>query len=459
MCNLPYVPYPYLTLTLHPFIKRIFLENTLIPCNNKISRLPIPLGIMSSRIRSFSKLVLELDSALKAFQSSDAKFRVLKTVYPPSRPPRPPRSGKSGVHGYGDVTTTTTTTTTIPSALSSRGEGGEERAEEGEEEEEEEEYEEDLSSPLPPPKTLFILDSSFNPPSIAHAALAQSAFLDDCNSSSSQPSQPSQQQKEKEKKEYEFPHRLLLLFAVTNADKIAAPASFEHRLAMMTCFARDLQDFFASLTEKRQGQEQEQQKDEQKQHKDEKQHKDDHHPMAIDIGVTKYPFYTDKSRAIESEQGQKFYPTHPRHIHLLGYDTLTRIFTAKYYIQQNFNPPFVALQPYFDKGYELRVTLRPDSTSAGPTSSSSSSVDNVEKEDQKTSFLQTLTDPQGEMQKNGARANWARQIEFVSPQSAEMGVSSTRIREAVGKGEWEVVRELCTPRVARWVEREGLYLG
>lgn len=400
---------------------------------------------MSPRIRSFSKLVLELDSALKAFQSSDAKFRVLKTVYPPSRS-RPPRSGKSGVHGYGDVTTTTTTTT-IPSALSSRGEGGEERAKEGEkEEEEEEEYEEDLSSPLPPPKTLFILDSSFNPPSIAHAALAQSAFLDDCNSSS----QPSQQQKEK--KEYEFPHRLLLLFAVTNADKIAAPASFEHRLAMMTCFARDLQDFFASLTEKgqEQGQEQKQQKEEQKQHKDDKQH-----PMAIDIGVTKYPFYTDKSRAIESEQGQKFYPTHPRHIHLLGYDTLTRIFTAKYYIQQHFDPPFAALQPYFDKGYELRVTLRPTSSSSSPPSSSS--VDNVE--DQKTSFLQTLTDPQGEMQKNGAQALWARQIEFVSPQSAEMGVSSTRIREAVGKGEWEVVRELCTPRVARWVEREGLYLG
>ncbi|EMF08369.1 uncharacterized protein SEPMUDRAFT_166832 [Sphaerulina musiva SO2202] len=338
---------------------------------------------MSPRIRSFSKLVLELDSALKAFQSSDAKFRVLKTVYPPSR---------------------------------SRGE---ERAEEGkEEEEEEEEYYEDLSSPLPPPKTLFILDSSFNPPSIAHAALAQSAFLDDCNSSS---------QQQHQKKEHEFPHRLLLLFAVTNADKIAAPASFEHRLAMMTCFARDLQDFFCEFH---------------------------HQPMAIDIGVTKYPFYTDKSRAIESEQGQKFYPTHPRHIHLLGYDTLTRIFTAKYYIQQQqqFDPPFAALQPYFDKGYELRVTLRPDSTS----SSSSSSV---EKEDQKTSFLQTLTDPRGEMQKNGAQALWARQIEFVSPQDAEMGVSSTRIREAVGKGEWEVVRELCTPRVARWVEREGLYLG
>lgn len=396
---------------------------------------------MSSRIRSFSKLVLELDSALKAFQSSDAKFRVLKTVYPPSRS-RPPRSGgKSGVHGYGDVTTTTTT---IPSALSSRGEGGE-RAEEGEKEEEEEyeeEYEKDLS--LPPPKTLFILDSSFNPPSIAHAALAQSAFLDDCNSSS----QPSQQQQQKEKKEYEFPHRLLLLFAVTNADKIAAPASFEHRLAMMTVFARDLQDSFASLKEKGQGQGR--QKDEQQ------QQKLNHHPMAIDIGVTKHPFYTDKSRAIESE-GYLYHPgTHPRHIHLLGYDTLTRIFTAKYYIQQDFDPPFVALEPYFDKGHELRVTLRPTSSSspsAGPTSSVEKEKEK-EKEDQKTSFLSNLEDPKGEMQKNGAQAKWARQIEFVSPHGAEMGVSSTRIREAVGKGEWEVVRELCTPRVAGWVERE-----
>lgn len=399
---------------------------------------------MSSRIRSFSKLVLELDSALKAFQSSDAKFRVLKTVYPPSRSPRPRSGGKSGVHGYGDVTTTTT----IPSALSSRGEG--EEREEEEEEEEEEYEEEDLS--LPPPKTLFILDSSFNPPSIAHAALAQSAFLDDCNSSS----QPSQQQ-QKEKKEYEFPHRLLLLFAVTNADKIAAPASFEHRLAMMTVFARDLQDFFARDVQKEKGQEQGQQKDEQQQKDENEQQRC--HPMAIDIGVTKHPFYTDKSRAIESE-GYLYHPgTHPRHIHLLGYDTLTRIFTAKYYIQQDFDPPFVALEPYFDKGHELRVTLRPDSTSPSSTPGISSSVGNIEKEDQKNSFLQTLTDPKGEMQKNGARAKWAQQIEFVSPHAAEMGVSSTRIREAVGKGEWEVVRELCTPRVARWVEREGLYLG
>lgn len=400
---------------------------------------------MSSRIRSFSKLVLELDSALKAFQSSDAKFRVLKTVYPPSRSRHPRSGGKSGVHGYGDVTTTTT----IPSALSSRGEGGEERAEEGEEEYEEE-YEEDLS--LPPPKTLFILDSSFNPPSIAHAALAQSAFLDDCNSSS----QPSQQQ-QKEKKEYEFPHRLLLLFAVTNADKIAAPASFEQRLAMMTVFARDLQDFFAKDGQKEKGQGQEQQKEEQQQKEKQQQRFHHHQPMAIDIGVTKHPFYTDKSRAIESE-GYLYHPgTHPRHIHLLGYDTLTRFFTAKYYIQQDFDPPFAALEPYFDKGHELRVTLRPtSSSSAGPTSSVEKEK---EKEDQKTSFLQTLTDPKGEMQKNGARAKWARQIEFVSPQHAEMGVSSTRIREAVGKGEWEVVRELCTPRVAGWVEREGLYLG
>lgn len=417
-----YVPYLYLYLTL--------------------------LQIMSSRIRSFSKLVLELDSALKAFQSSDAKFRVLKTVYPPSRPPRPARSGKSGVHGYGDVTTTTTT---IPSALSSRGEG-EERAEEGEEEEEEyeEEYEKDPS--LPPPKTLFILDSSFNPPSVAHAALARSAFLDDCNSFSS--SQPSQEQKEK--KEYEFPHRLLLLFAVTNADKIAAPASFEHRLAMMTVFARDLQDSFAKDVQKEKGQEQGQQKEEQQQK--EKQQRSHHQPMAIDIGVTKHPFYTDKSRAIESE-GYLYHPgTHPRHIHLLGYDTLTRFFTAKYYIQQDFDPPFVALEPYFDKGHELRVTLRPTSPSA-PGVSSVEKEKEKEKEDQKNSFLQTLTDPKGEMQKNGARAKWARQIEFVPPHDAEMGVSSTRIREAVGKGEWEVVRELCTPRVARWVEREGLYLG
>jgi len=72
-----------------------------------------------------------------------------------------------------------------------------------------------------PPKTLYVLDSSFNPPTTAHLRIASSALEHDPSGS--------------------CPKRLLLLLATQNADKASKPASFEHRLAMMTLFAQDLQ--------------------------------------------------------------------------------------------------------------------------------------------------------------------------------------------------------------------------
>ncbi|KAK9251856.1 hypothetical protein V1507DRAFT_463321 [Lipomyces tetrasporus] len=67
-------------------------------------------------------------------------------------------------------------------------------------------------------KILYVLDSSFNPPTLAHMRIAISALKDTPHSSS----------------------RLLLLLATQNADKPSKPASFEDRLVMMTLLARDL---------------------------------------------------------------------------------------------------------------------------------------------------------------------------------------------------------------------------
>ena len=297
---------------------------------------------MASRLRSLGKLVPELDSALRAFQTSDAKFRVLKTIHPahenPQVPSRPTQDDS--------------------------------------------------------PKTLFILDSSFNPPSIAHRSLAQAALERDASDT------------------YTKPHRLLLLFAVANADKAPSPASFEQRLALMTVFARDLQD---SL-----------QQDSQK-----------YSSVPIDIGVTKLPYYTDKSRAIETE-GQEWYPDKPHHIHLIGYDTLTRFFGAKYY--KDFNPPFSALSPYFDAGHQLRVTLRPD--------------DAYGTVDEQKAFVKKLEN--GDLATDGGKPEWAKQVELV-PANAQVGVSSTKIRNAAKASDWETVGQLCTPGVAEWVQQEGLY--
>lgn len=298
---------------------------------------------MASRLATFRPMVIELGTALKNFQQSESRFRVLKTVHPSSRQPQ-----DSSTHKRNDEA----------------------------------------------PKTLFILDSSFNPPSIAHQAIAQSAL------------------RKTTCKEFAGPYRLLLLFATMNADKAPSAASFDQRLTLMSIFAGDLLE---SL----------------------KQNSDEYHAVPVDIGVTTVPYYTDKSAAIEDE-GQTWYPGKPKHIHLVGFDTLTRFFAAKYY--QKFDPPFSALNPYFDAGHRLRVTLRPDEEYGDVGA--------------QQAFLQKLAD--GEMDEYGARREWASQVELIPP-NPRAGVSSTKIRKAAKAQNWSEVEQLTMPTVAGFVRSEMLY--
>lgn len=297
---------------------------------------------MASRTAALRPLVKTMKTALKSFQDSNSRFRVLKTV-------------------------------TSENDIADN---------------------ENTISQLESPKTLFILDSSFNPPSIAHRTLAMSA-LHKLNSDN-----------------FPRPHRLLLLFATMNADKAPSAASFDQRLTLMSIFARDL---ISALNE----------------------HSADHSVVPVDIGVTTVPYYTDKSAAIESE-GRECYPHKPKHIHLVGYDTLTRFFAAKYY--QKFDPPFSALNPYFDAAHRLRVTLRPD--------------EDYGSVDEQNAFVKRLED--GEMEENGGKREWARQVDLVPP-NPQAGVSSTRIRKAAKREDWGELVQLCTPGVAEWVRSENLY--
>ncbi|KAK1824244.1 hypothetical protein LTR12_001310 [Friedmanniomyces endolithicus] len=288
---------------------------------------------MAARLSTYRALVPRLASALDSFRSSGSKFRVLKTVSPSEAVPKDPIRASS-----------------------------------------------DES-----PKTLFILDSSFNPPSIAHQALVASALHK--SSSDAHPK----------------PHRLLLLFATMNAEKAPSAAAFEQRLTLMTVFATDILENL----------------------KDSK----DHSVVPVDIGVTSLPYYTDKSAAIETE-GAEWYP--------IGYDTITRFFAAKYY--PKFDPPLSALNPYFDAGHGLRVTLRPDGEFGSV-------------EDQRA-FVRRLES--GDMEAEGGKKEWAKQVELVAP-NPKMGVSSTGIRKDAKRGDWKEVGELCTPGVLAYVRSEGLY--
>ncbi|KAI9930887.1 hypothetical protein MW887_010538 [Aspergillus wentii] len=158
----------------------------------------------------------------------------------------------------------------------------------------------------PPPDVLYVLDSSYNPPTHAHLRIASSALLE--NSS-------------------RLP-RLLLLLATQNADKPPKPALFEDRLIMMELFARDLLSYMKTTAPSQPA-------------------------PQIDIGVTKMPYFIGKAAEIDSAG---VYPKSLEQVHLTGYDTLIRIFDTKYYPpEQTLHP----LQPFISQ-HRLRVTMRPN---------------------------------------------------------------------------------------------------
>lgn len=255
-----------------------------------------------------------------------------------------------------------------------------------------------------PPKTLYILDSSFNPPSVAHMSLATSAL----NRHDSKTTQPCY---------------LLLLFSTHNADKAPSPASFEHRLAMMTLFAEDLQSAIQRTAN---------------------QSPSPREDISIDIGLTKAPYYTDKTAAISTAQPNP-YPSKPIHVHLIGFDTVTRLLASKYY--PDHQPPLSALSPYFEGGHKFLVTIRP----SDPNDASSATYGTA---DQQINYIDGLV--QGSLEEEGFKRNWAGQVDRLIGQEG-IGVSSTRIRKAARGQDWYELQKLCTPGVAAWVKEMGLY--
>lgn len=240
------------------------------------------------------------------------------------------------------------------------------------------------------PGTLLILDSSFNPPSKAHGLIVLSALSQDAL------------------KKYNPPFRVVLLLSTNNADKAASPAGFDQRLALMTLFAEDIYQSRPDLS------------------------------IDIDIGLTTAPYYTDKSAAIDGCAKEAF-GSSPRHVHLLGYDTLTRFFAPKYY--KDYDPPLSALKPYFDAGHELRVTLRPD--------------DGYGSVDEQKRFISSIE--QGDLEDQGADRGWASKM--VTAEAGDgIGVSSTRVRRAAKESDWVEVEKLCTPSVAKAVREEAIYV-
>lgn len=289
---------------------------------------PIPSGSTAATLVAF------FSRALSAFQHSASPFQVICTLNPTSPTPTPP-------------------TATTP-------------------------------SPPTRPKTLIILDSSFNPPTLAHLHMATSALR--AHQSSSSP-------------------RLLLLLSVQNADKPVKPAGFAERLAMMHVFAGDVQAVLRGEGGSGEGE------------------VEGVEGVTVDIGLTSKPYFHDKSRVI-TESG--VYADDLEQVVLVGFDTLVRIFDAKYYGGEEGMGREVG---GFLGRARLRVMMRPGG-GWGDVGGQRGWVEGLEE-------------------------RWKGRVELVEGDGGM--VSSTLAREAVRVGDWEVVGGLVTEGVRAVIRDMGVY--
>ena len=311
-----------------------------------------------------NNLLPVLESSLTAFLSAGAKFRVLETV-----------------------STQLSSSTTLESGPRS-------------------------------PRTLLILDSSFNPPTRAHLSMATSALKDYLTDTSQSPDVDATSTPRPIRQTFQPPYRILLLFSVHNADKSPSPAAFPHRLALMYMSAIDMLSSLSSSLPLQSHQDQ----------------------LSVDVAVTKEPFYSDKSAAIDATDAYSSDERHkPRHIHLIGHDTFVRFLNPKYY--SSFRPPLSALDPFF-RQHGLRLTLRASSP---------------EEADEQRRTWENLAE--GGLEKDGGRKEWANLIETVHGKPETVDVSSTAVRKACESRDWKLVEEICPRQVARWVIEHGLYQG
>ena len=250
-----------------------------------------------------------------------------------------------------------------------------------------------------PPKTLYVLDSSFNPPTRAHLRICLTAILED------------------EKAKVEPVRRLLLLLATQNADKTPKPANFEQRLTMMSIFAEDLLHRVQETGNQRKGFE----------------------TLVVEVGVIKSPLYLDKTSVIDQSGQYGDANAGPEQVHLTGFDSLLRLFDTKYY------PPNDSLQPLeamFSK-HRIRATRRIGDKWGG--------------REEQDAYLQALAN--GDRESEGAKKEWASKIDLVDGRlEGEEVISSTKVRDAAKNRDGDALGTLVTDGVKDWILEQRLYL-
>jgi nicotinamide-nucleotide adenylyltransferase len=214
---------------------------------------------------------------------------------------------------------------------------------------------------------LYILDSSFNPPTNAHLALALSSLPSKTKAT------------------------VLLLLGIQNADKQPKPASFDHRLEMMALLAHKIETQSPTT--------------------------------AALIALSRHPRFVDKARDVSQS-----FPGVEEVVWLVGFDTLIRILDKKYYVPKTVEE---SLREFWTKNRFVYAIRGDDET--------------------ERTYLNRIRSGGVE----GVPPLWAEHITMIEPVGKD--ASSTRAREAAGRGHWDEVARVVPDEIAEYIRKEGLY--
>ncbi|RDX57078.1 Nucleotidylyl transferase [Lentinus brumalis] len=302
--------------------------------------------------------------------------------------------------------------------------------------------------PLPPGRShlsptiqISVLDSSFNPPTLAHLALA-SVLPPSPPPPANSPDTPLAAHPS----QVDFDARLLLL-SVRNADKQLKPgdATYEQRMEMMVLLAQDLAHTRSRTLHAAQTSPQE----------------SSAHEPNIAVAIIDEPTFVGKSALLldflrnrisdlystpgislppespsprESINTEPPYP-YPKLTFLMGTDTIIRFFATRYYASEEAMK--AALHRFLSPAENDSRIVCARRSSQG-----------VSREQEETA--ETLLP---EFVRDIAPAD---RITFVDIGEKECAFSSSEVREKIAKGD-EGWRVMVTPRVASYIEQHGLY--
>ncbi|THV07275.1 Nucleotidylyl transferase [Dendrothele bispora CBS 962.96] len=277
--------------------------------------------------------------------------------------------------------------------------------------------------PAQRPLRIAVLDSSFNPPTVAHLAIANAPRPVDNNDHGD-----------------DYDAKLLLL-SITNADKQlkSTDATYVQRVEMMCEFAKEVVTRSISPSTNSTSILEE--------------------PGNVAVAIINEPTFVGKSRLIQTFLRQRMTDSATTRssspcelTFLLGYDTLERFFAPRYYVKDPNSDAMTqmqtALRGFFAEGDSSRIVCakrNPESypkASVVPNASTSTDADSL------TSTISQLF--------SALSLPMSECVKMIDIGEDVWTISSSDVRGAIGKGEdrW---MSMVSPRVREYIKKEGLY--